>query len=660
MGSHYLGRNESTTIPTYVGFLDTETNETASKHNDKLKLHTLRVGYATCFRWERDRKTRRQSLQFNSALAFKLWVISNLDPKRPLWMFAHNLGYDATVIEIWRWLEGGEFTVEEPAERFLKRSWKCATAKRQDGLLVTEGPPTIISLWHRSGSRIVLIDSMNYFPRSLSEIGDDVGIPKMDMPERTADDVQWMVYCRNDVAVLEEAVTKYMQFVRENDLGVFKMTAAAQSMASFKHRFCRHKILMSDNLDAKQFERRAYHGGECEAYFLGPVGNCNESYREYRWFREQDWLSKTNAVLYHLDCNSMYPSVMSDNVFPTKLLDVRPSVTVDELASCLNGYGVVAEVEIESKEEDFLCVKDGSILFVTGHFNTVLCSPELKRALACGVVKRVMRTQIYSVGSIFKDYVDCFWRLRQRYKEVGNKVFADLCKLLLCSLYGKWAQRAAGWIDIPECSSPVDWGYFHDVFGGEETVRTFRAIAGHVQMQVERGEMENTFPAISAFVTSYGREKMRHLRSLAGERNVYYQGVDSLVTNQVGFWNLSHEGCVYEEVLGMLRVKGVYSSGYFMGPNDYILDGLRTKAGLSAKAAVDDDGVLRQDEFTSPNSVLAAPNGPVQTVERRKFSEGKALLRRELRQDGWTNPLKIQMYSLQTPAPSAKIKVSDE
>jgi len=60
----------------------------------------------------------------------------------------------------------------------------------------------------------------------------------------------------------------------------------------------KEKIYIHDQVTTSEFEREAYFGGRVECFRLGNF---------------------TDEFFYNIDVNSMFPSVMKENLYPVKL-----------------------------------------------------------------------------------------------------------------------------------------------------------------------------------------------------------------------------------------------------------------------------------------------------------------------------------------------------
>jgi hypothetical protein len=463
----------------------------------------------------------------------------------------------------------------------------------------------------------VIVDSLNWFPVPLAEMGEACGLPKMAMPEFTAPDSDWFTYCQRDSDIVLETFVNLISWVKENDCGLFRYTAPSQAMAAYRHRFMGQQIYVHDNPAAKRLERNAYHGGRTEVFKIGPIARS----------------------VHQFDVNSLFPAIMRAGKFPFVL---DRSDTERSLSPTLPDIGFAdsaAEVEIQTLDPIFPVKRDGVTLYPVGKFVTHLCGHELHYAVEHGYVKRIGQWAEYRCADLFSLWVDELWGLRQTYKATGNTLYEQFAKRLLNSLYGKFGQRSPGWINVPGNISALPWSRW--IASGEmpNEVINYRSIGWTVQKQTDRVEIEGSFIAISAFVTSAARMYMNGLRWTAGPREVFYQGVDGLIVTELGKERLETAGHVSSTELGKLRLQCTVDSGEILGCADYRLGEKVVIAGRARKLTRDGDGELLQRKFDATRNLFN--NRPADSVDEIAEPWTRAGMYRKgtVGDDGWVHPM---------------------
>lgn len=593
---HYLRGSTTCRVPRRCLFFDCESlpyEVSRSKEFHRLRLWTA------CY-VELDRGQVIKEEWFSGTKDDGFWAIigCKVNKREALWLFAHNLSFDFTLLGGWDQLqqEGVKLT-------------RC----------VLEDPPVILE-FTVNGCSVKAVDTLNYWPSSLAALGTSIGIEKHEMPDFADGNDVWLSYCANDTRIIKDAVCCLIGMVVKENLGNFSPTASGISWNCYRHRFMTHKILIHNDADATKLERAACHGGRCEVWKVGRIDHT------------------VNV----LDVNSLYPSVMNEHKYPAKLLDYGHNVTISELRDMLaGGLGVIASVRLHTDSE-FPSRSSAGVRMATGDFTTCIAGPEIGRALQCGAVVAVNSFAVYRMDWIFSNFVEFFYLLRLDYRRASNRSGAMLCKTILNSLWGKFQQRTHAWANCggvaPE-DSFAQWSY-RNLESGD--TRSYRSVAWLTQELKERGEGDNSFPAVGAYVLSYGRERLRELRHAAGERNCYYCDTDSLHCSDAGVRRLLMSHNMSETTLGRMKVAGSWPNATYYGQKDYELGDTVVLAGRKANATGTERGVYRQDEFQGIKSVVQREPKPYIVVTRREVRRGNNVVNGIIHPDGWVTPLVLR------------------
>lgn len=477
--------------------------------------------------------------------------------------------------------ENASLTIDSP-RAVRKQPSDGMEPNSRGGLCCIESPPFILGCRvGTSQGRLVIVDTLNWFQCPLSDLGRSLGTEKLPMPEFSASDEDWFTYCERDTEITFNSFVGLIQWVKDNDMGMFRYTGPAQAMAAFRHRFMEHDILVHDNLPVKVLERSAYFGGRFECWKIGEI----------------------NETVHQFDVNALFPSVMLGNLFPTKLENYNLSSNWRAVDQVSVGNHSVAEVLLDCTADEYPYRTERGVCFPTGRFRTTLCGSELERALHSGVVRSVRSLANYRTDTIFSKWVRDLWAMRSEYKAGGNQLYERFVKTLMNSLYGKFGQRAPEWENVPTRLDALPWMTWVDFDASTGQRHVYRSFGWEVQRQQDResrhhaeldvtdwdshatvfgkGEIESSFIAISAFVTAHARMRMNDLRRIAGQANVYYQGVDSLIVNNEGKLALERSGEVSETELGKLRLQMSANYGRINGCSDYRIGEKVVLAGLA-------------------------------------------------------------------------------
>jgi DNA polymerase type B, organellar and viral len=553
---HFLQGNKSVALPANAVWVDTETRP--RKIGKSRVEHVLRFGWG-CYqrRWTGRRWTSPEWRRFSNPRDFWRWVLEKTRPKTRTYVFAHNWSFDGPVLDSFGILQGDGWVL---------------------GQAVIESPPVILS-WRKGDRVIEMLDTLNWWRVPLSKLGESIGSAKLPMPSSHAPRRVWDRYCRQDVEVIRRTVLTWFEFLADYDLGGFARTLAAQSLRAFRHRFMSHSILIDNHPYATALSRESYHGGRTECFFLGRV----------------------KGPIHVLDINSQYPAVMRDNHFPTVLRLFARNVTLSELRRWLLSKCVVARVELETDVPRFAHRVGERLCFPVGRLKAVLTTPDLIGCLKRGELKAVHEAAVYDRAPIFFSFVEEIYKLRQGAVAAGDSTKAYLLKILLNSLYGKFAQSGRVWEKIGD-TADTDVRSWVDLDYETGERRSYRQFAGAIQTLEKQPESSQSHPAIASHVTAYARELLWRLMERAGPRNVYYCDTDSLWVSQGGLDRL--QGDVDASRLGALKLEGTYPWAIFRGAKDYETPLTRKVKGVRKSARWLGPNTVIQEQWTTLTGLL--------------------------------------------------------
>lgn len=562
-------------------FVDTETD--SKQVDSRTTEQVLRFGFA-CYvrRLNNDQYSKPQWIRFETTEEFWRWLEPHALEHRRLYVFAHNLGFDATVLKAFDHLNDMGFRLHHP---------------------IVDDPPTILP-FRRDLATITLVDSLNIFRMPLAALGEAMGLAKLEMPKATDSLEAWDTYCMRDCDVLRHSILDFIYTIKSEALGNFKLTLASQAFTTFRHRFMTHDIFIDDNPKALQLSRDGYMGGRTEAF----------------------WFGKVPEPVYLLDINSQYPAVMAVNSFPIKLRSVWRNINNEEMERTLKDNSVVADVAINT-DRPYYPVRTGSgLVFPVGAFRTTLCSPEISAALERGHLLHTYQGAVYHSARVFRSFVEYFYqkRLEAKARNDGPRQFTY--KILMNSLYGKFGQSGRVFEDIAQAEDVQFQSWIEiDAVTGE--VYRVRQVADAIQREIREGESTHSLPALAGHVTSGGRQLLASMLDVAGWGNVYYVDTDSLYANAEGYSRLTEH--LHATKLGALKLEAGPAEMTIHGAKDYLFDGTSKIKGIKKNAVEVAPGVFEQDRFRGFKGMI--DDGDIQRMLvtkttkhlTRKYKKGK-------------------------------------
>lgn len=547
---HILKPSKAKPFPSTFLFLDTETTLTEIKH--KTKLHKLRIGI--CQRY--DRVTDRD-LQFTSELFihhkqdFISWLLLQSKNKSHLYIIAHNVVYDATILDLFRRLPKSGYQLQS---------------------IYSKGQVCIVR-FANGDRKLTLLDNGNIFAGTLERWGKIFNIPKLDIDFETCTPAELEIYCRRDVEIMVKSWQTWMHFIAENDCGGFRETVGSTAFNTWRYKYLNREVYVHKDPDVLKLERAGYHGGRVEVFRQGA-----------QW----------TDTYYYLDINNMYGYVMQQGLFPVGLQGHTTKLGMRRMLSYLERYAIMARVTLDTDEPVYLTKVNGHAAYPLGRFETVLTTQELKYALLNGHLESVQEFSWYKQTDLFRDYVNDFYNLRLHYRQQGNQGFEQICKLLVNSLYGKFGQTGLDQHIIGKASYDEIWHIsILNAQTGRQSYQT--ALGGTIYETISQGESYHALPVIAAHVTAAARLYLWSLIKQARRENVYYCDTDSLIVNQAGYYNLEH--LIEPDTLGKLKIELQSPWLIVNAPKDYAMEGRSKIKGIRANAIQLNDNTYLQEQW---------------------------------------------------------------
>lgn len=554
---HLLKAPARSVVPEHIIFVDTETISDISENGKNYQK--LRLGVALYYRHRRDNKASKEDLcRFKSESAFWKYVFNHAYSKTMLYLVSHNATFD--------------FIILKHIEYLTKAGYSCK--------FVYEGGMTFIAKWSKPGHTIMILDNANWFSGKLERWGKELELTKLTMPSNLESEESWFIYCERDARILLELFKWYITFLKDNKLGSWKYTIASSAFNAYRYRFMNHPIYIPDDEKEAAIARESYHGGRTECFRVG----------EFK-----------DVCLYKVDINSMYPYVMAFYEYPTCFEGYYEKPDISKVHKSLETHAIVANVLVNTTIPYYVYRQNERNIYPIGKFRTVLTTEELKLAFSCGWIEKVYSCSVYRKRSIFKEYVDFFYGIKENAGLKGKKLLRAFAKLYLNSLYGKFGQR--GFIDEvigheKEPALKVHHGY--NLQSGERF--TLRQVGHDVIYSEKAGESYNSFCAIAAHVTANARVYLYDCILRAGIRHCLYCDTDSIIVDKTGMDNLTP--LFSDNRIGYLKIEGESNHTIVVAPKHYYFDGHWTMKGIRQNAEQINDSTYLQEVWPGFNTIL--------------------------------------------------------
>ena len=426
------------------------------------------------------------------------------DGKNPTCYF-HNLKFDGEFILYWLFKNG--FT--HIKDKKDKKDKTFTTLISDMGMFYTI--EIYFKVGNKSVRKVTFIDSLKILNMSVDTIAKTFGLPisKLTLDYNKPREKGYILteeekdYIKNDVKIVALALKTLF------DEDLTKMTIGSNALNNYKEIIGKNKfnqLYVPISYDIDKDIRQAYKGGFTylnPAYAGVDVGK--------------------GCVL---DVNSLYPSVMyekpmpfgdpffyegkyeEDKVYPLYIQMITCSFKIKK-----NKIPTIQIKNSHFKENEYLTTSNGEIICLT------LTNIDLKLFLEQYDVEDLHYEcgwKFKSLTGLFTSYIDKWIKVKIESTQNGNKGMRALAKLMLNSLYGKFATSQDVQSKIP--------------FLGEDDI---------VHYQYSEKERKNgIYIPIGCFITAYAREKtIRTSQAIKtysiekyGKDLYYYSDTDSIHT----------------------------------------------------------------------------------------------------------------------------------
>ena len=410
-------------------------------------------------------------------------------------IYFHNLKFDASFI-IDYLLKNDYVHIEDKNER---RDKTFSTLISDMGIFYS------VEIYFKVSGKVIkrvsIFDSLKIIPISVDGIPDAFGIPytKLNLDYNRPREKGYILkpyeerYIKNDVKIVALALK---EMFNEN---LTKMTIGSNALANFKKTKGLYfkRLFPEINLELYEDLKKAYKGGFT---FL------NKIYEE-----------KDNEETIILDVNSLYPSQMrykpmpygepifykgeykEDKIYP---LYIQRLCCSFELKS-----GKIPTIQIKGRpffqENEYLESSNGEVIALT------LTNIDLKLFLENYNVYNLeywSGWKFKALNGIFDEYIDYWISVKNEATLENNKGKRQIAKLMLNSLYGKFASKMKGQNKIPYLEN------------------------GKVLYKLsDEEERKGVYIPIGAFITSYAREVTIRTSGLIKEYSLNKYGIDKYI-----------------------------------------------------------------------------------------------------------------------------------
>lgn len=577
----YLRAPRTTHTPSAVVTFDVEGRQLPGRDGH---VDTFRLAVASYDQRRRaaEQDPRTEWTTAHEARELWSWVTERARRSRHLTAFAHGLHYDYVT---------SRAHVELPA-----LGWDPVR------LSFSRGCRWLV--YGKGSYRLTMVDTANYLPIPLADLGKASGRSKLKMPPADAPDRVWERYCRRDVEILRASMLHLLDWWDAQGFGRWGLTSASLAWSAWRTAFYTHRVLVHGDPLARRIEREALFGGRREIFHQGTLP-------------EGTWLD--------LDFVSHYTATAGATDVPVALAGTVPRMSRARYEAVRERAGVIARCVVTT-DEPLVPLRDEGlgIVYPVGTFRTTLAGPEIDLLLERGAAVKLERAAVYQLAPALEAWANwLLGRLYGRAKE-PDELLRRLLKDWSQRLVGKFGQRASRPVEVNPRDPEQVVEEVTVTADGARVADVWRESAPADPMGA--GEGRSAVPQVTAWVHSEARVRLWRAMEAVGFTEVAWVDTDGVMVrlserSAPGIRAVAPQvltkagvgvGAVrvplrdrsrprrpakhratrwerddppgYERHPGQMIPKGVYSEVVVHLPQDYELDGRVVAKGLPRKA----------------------------------------------------------------------------
>jgi hypothetical protein len=468
---HWLRENHAERSPHRLLFFDTETAPRTESDTDH---HVLRLWESTLVRrhgrWPALPGREPAGGTTAASLADEIERVAKSDVAT--WVLSHNLNFDLAVTAL--------------PVLLVERGWRMT-----EGALTSDDPWCRFS---RGSRRLAIADTWSWLPRSVTDLGDLIGLPKDATTDLAAGDEDWRRRCRRDVEIIASAFLSVLDWWDQGRYGNWTITGPSTGWSSYRHHRPTPRVLVDPDPAARAQEQRAITGGRRDVMRVGPL---------------------PRGLYADVDMHTAHLTAMAGCLLPSRRLRHFDQLPTDahELHSTV--LDVLAECEVEVVRPRYPWDSGHGVFYPVGRFRTVLAGPEIRDAAARGELRSIGAGYRYQLSRHMAPWA--LWLASLIAEETPDVPPAVrlMAKHWSRCVPGKWAGHASDVVfrtPDPRPGWHVERGH---VMPGHRPA-DFLLIGGE-RWTITRDEwQDDAFPAILAWIQAYTRVAVNRLLDKAG------------------------------------------------------------------------------------------------------------------------------------------------
>jgi hypothetical protein len=312
------------------------------------------------------------------------------------------------------------------------------------------------------------------------------------------------------------ALRDFLGMTKAVGVSVCKTTAAQLGWDHARRGMYKGSLHVNLDPESRSLERRSYHAGRNEAFYLGDVA----------------------GVTYSLDVKSCYGAICRHECLPVYCKEeYRAGLPVDAVNVTGDDHWI-ADVVLSTNSADYPLRWNGVPIYPVGDFVTALAWPELRHAIKAGRAKKILRAARYEAAPVLAEYASWYFRARDAKQGGYAPLMSGAVKSMFNASLGFTARQKYEW---QPWSCQIGGTYW---LGSTTSPEDRQSLVSAQVLQDERrwlkiaGEPYEAMPFLHATICSYARVRLLEIFDLAGRENVLYCDTDGILVSQNGYLRL--------------------------------------------------------------------------------------------------------------------------
>lgn len=596
--AHWIRPNHRTSVPKDLVYIAMETTEVRKGATTRQRFQAG----AAIHCWAgggRGQTPGEERARFGSTKELWIFVDRCATKRRRCVVVAHDL---SAVLQTGDGLHG-----------FRQLGWKVKRLRFETG--------HAWAAWSNDGRSLVMCDLQSWIPKGFQRIRNLAGTGIR--PSVGQDDEQTSPghQASRDCQAIASVYGEILAWIESEGLGDWKATGAGQAWAAWRHRFMTHRVLVHDNLELRQLERRSCYAGRGEAYRIG--GPWRGRFHEW-------------------DTTTAYARICRDCAVPVRLLGEVRRPTVKAALCPPEGRCVLSQAEVATEVPTLPWSDSGGICWPVGSFTGVWWDHELAQAVADGAVVRPVRSWLYQAEPALRSWAEWLLDVMEGRAACSSPTIAMATKHWSRALVGRFAAQWSTWERLGE---NITGDVFLSVSSRYDRPGTYKSLHLDSGLFEEAGRVDaaDCAPQVMSWVMAECRLRLWRALNYVGLEHVVHCDTDGFICDSAGDERMRSYG-----VDGWRR-KAEWHRLVVVGSRRIMGDVERRLPGVPSSAAQSGERAFVGEVRRGLGHALASPgSGAVRSKDRHWVVTGSER-RRAVFAGGRTGPVRVESDRRVTP-----------